>query len=198
MLGHMHIYFIYLSHLNLWGTMFMTGLSAYLVTSYHYDLLQVESHMPQLLKLHWFLWNQSTAFSCTISLFYWSDRNETVPIDLNDILVHSTNSAILFIELLVVKHPPNFWNWLIFVPIECTFLVFTVIFQYSDGLEKWESIPSPCQLDFSISLSSQRRPQLRLPSAGLEEGQNWGCFLLLARAVEFNIFLLDRQSHSQR
>jgi hypothetical protein len=136
MLGHMHIYLIYLSHLNLWGTMIMTGLGAYLVTSYHYDLLKVESEMPQLFKIYWFLWNQATAFSLTISLFYWADRNDKIPLDLNDILVHATNSAVLFIELLVVKHPPNFWNWLIFVPIECTFLVFTVIFQYSGGLEK--------------------------------------------------------------
>lgn len=134
--AHFHVYFIYLTHLNLCATMIVTWLGAILGTLHHIDKLKVENEMSKALKFYWLLSNQSIVFACLISMFYWSITHELCEMNLNNIFIHITNSAVLIVDLFIVRHPHNHLNFIFLIPVEVLYLIFTVIYQRLGGLDK--------------------------------------------------------------
>jgi hypothetical protein len=142
--NHLHVYFIYLTHLNLCGTAITTCLGALLVSFYHFDLLKLGEKLTKYMKIYWFLWNQSLVFSWIVSIFYWmyhifasqadvNDKEGVEPVDLNNILTHVTNSVVLSFDLFVVKHPPNYANLGHHFGLVTLYTSFTVVFQMCGG-----------------------------------------------------------------
>lgn len=134
--GHFGFYFIYLTHLNLVGTMITTCFGAVLATLHYTDKFHVDYEMPVALKVFWALWNQSVAFSCIISITYWTLIYDEHHIKLNDILLHVTNSIVLLIDLLIVRHPPRYSQCVLLVPPGIAYLLFTFVYQMFGGLNK--------------------------------------------------------------
>lgn len=129
-------FFIYLTHLNLCTTAITTFLGAFLVTQHQFDKLKLEKEMSWPLQLYWLLWNQSIVFATAISIFYWSKPHDKGEINLNNILIHVLNSAVLIVDLFVVNHPTNFPGFIYFLPAEFAYLVFTIVYQYVGGVDK--------------------------------------------------------------
>ena len=135
--GDFHCYFIYLTHLNLCTTMMTMLYGAFLVTTYHFNVWQVQKEMPQKLKIYWYLWNHSITLSFAVSISYWTmNYNDCEVIDLNNILIHITNSLVLVVDALIVKHPSKFFNFVLTLLFEVYYTLFTVIYQFLGGLDK--------------------------------------------------------------
>lgn len=134
--GRFHVYFIYLTNLNLCGSMATAVLGAMSVILHHYDVIKVDKKMPRMLKIYWALWNQSTVISCVVTIFYWMMLHNGSEISLNNIFVHVTNSAVLVFDSLAVKHPPRYSLCVHLITVEIAYGVFTVIYQMLGGLDK--------------------------------------------------------------
>lgn len=132
--GQFHVFFIYLTNLNQLGTMVATCLSAYLVTSYHFSPMSKEYQMSSSLKIYWALWNQSMALSLIVTSFYWLTIHDGNNIDVNNILGHVTNVIVLTIDMLIVKHPPKYSNFVAVLGVVALYSIFTAVFQFSGGL----------------------------------------------------------------
>src|SRR5690349_9380245 len=89
-------YLIYLTHWNLVITMVSTVWSAILVSLHYADKLKVGAKMTMALKLHWFLSTSSNMYALLVTTIYWAVlyRNDANRIDLNNVLVHATNSLV--------------------------------------------------------------------------------------------------------
>lgn len=137
--GYFQFFFIYLTHLNLIGTMLTTYLGAILATLHYIEKVEVNrKNLPLMVKIYWFLWNQSVVFSCLVSIFYWGllYRTEKVDIDLNNVLVHIMNSLVLIFDLMIVKHPAKYSNFMHIVAVEVLYMIFTIVYQLAGGLNK--------------------------------------------------------------
>lgn len=139
---HFHVYFIYLTHLNLCGTTITTFFGALLVTLYHFDKMKLGEKMTKYMKIYWWLWNQSLVLSWVVSIFYWIDqflakKEDVEPVDMNNILTHITNSVVLSFDLFVVKHPPNYANLGHHFATVLIYTLFTVVFQMFGGKNSW-------------------------------------------------------------
>lgn len=135
--SELHVYLIYLTHWNLFFTTIAMILSAVLVTLHHKGRLKCDK-MTRELKTLWFLSSSSCMYAFLISLIYWTVlfKAEHAKIDLNNILVHATNSLVPLIDLWVVRQPPRFG---IFVyPVGCgfIFLFFSWLYPALGGLNK--------------------------------------------------------------
>lgn len=133
---HFRTFFIYFTHQNLCASVITTFPGAFLVTLYHFDKLKLEKETPRSLQLYWLLWNQSIVFATGISIFYWIVPHDGREINLNNILVHVLNSAVLIIDLFVVNHPANFPAFIYFLPVEFAYMVFTIVYQFLGGVDK--------------------------------------------------------------
>ena len=135
--GNFSTYFIYLTHLNICLTMFTTNFIAFLVTFDYFGKFNIAKEMPISLKGFWLLWNQSIIFSFIVSAFYWIFLYKGQPVDLNNILIHCTNSIILFVDILICKFPPS--NFIFILPVlsEIFYALFTLIYQFAGGLDKY-------------------------------------------------------------
>lgn len=132
-----HVYFIYLTHLNLFSSMLVTWLGAILVTLHHFDIKEApQKEMSQSLKVYWYLWNQTVVLACLITMFYWATIYKGQDIDSSNVLVHITNSITLIIDIFIVKHPPKFSNFISLIPIEGVYMLFTILYQSLGGLDK--------------------------------------------------------------
>lgn len=134
--GSFSTFFIYWTHLNLCGTMIATVLGAILVTLHHFDKLQVENIMPTSLKIYWALWNQSIGFACMISVFYWSFIHEGKLFELNNVLIHITNLAVLIVDAYVIKFPARYKNFFYVTFIGVCYGIFTILYQQLGLLNK--------------------------------------------------------------
>lgn len=134
--GHLHVYFIYLTHLNLWATMATTTFGAFLVTLHHLDKLQIEKKIPTVLKIYSSMWNQSVVISIIVSISYWGFHYDGEKVDLNNWFIHIANSVVLMIDLIIVKHPPSYSNFLIPIIVELHYALFTIVYQLVGGLDK--------------------------------------------------------------
>lgn len=134
--GDFHCFFIYLTNINLCTTTVTTIFGALLVTSHHCGQFKMLKKMPAAFKVYWWLWNQTTCMAIMVSISYWTMNFDAKIVDLNNILVHITNSLVLIIDLCVVKHPKNFLNFHIMILFEAYYTVFTLIYQYFGGLDK--------------------------------------------------------------
>ena len=128
-------YLIYLTHWNLVFTTFSMVWSACLATSFYRGRLNVNKRMTKSLKFYWFLSTSSNMYAVMVSLIYWCIlyHLEHNVIDLNNVVVHCTNSLVLFINLAVVKQPERFGLFL--YPLCCGFiyLFFTWLYPYFGG-----------------------------------------------------------------
>lgn len=116
--------------------MMTTTYGAFLVSLHYLNLMTVKKKMPKSLEIYYGLWNHSTNMSFVVSIGYWATNYDCEVIDLNNILVHITNSAVLIIDVLVVKHPSNFFNFFNMLLFEIKYTAFTIIYQYFGGLDK--------------------------------------------------------------
>lgn len=146
--GHFHVYFIYLTHLNLCATM-LTMLLGALLAHLHFSRKKNSVKINgTLINAYRSFHNQSVVISCLVSIFYWGLIHKGEPTDLNNVLIHITNSAVLLIDLLVVRHPANYKNFGFMLIVEMAYMLFTVLFQFCGGLNKWADILSNFLLDF--------------------------------------------------
>lgn len=133
------VYLIYLTNWNLNFTMVMTCMSAWMATMYYKDKYDIKEKMTRNLKVLWFLSTTTTMFSILVSLIYWSilykPKGRSV-IDLNNVLIHATNSIVLIVDLCVVKHPGRFG--LFIYPLSCGFayLLFSWFYPFLGGINK--------------------------------------------------------------
>lgn len=134
--GYFHVFFIYMTHINLCGTVIMTTLSALLVTFHFLDVVKVEREMTKSLKLYWLLWNQSIVFAFIVDAAFWILLYKGEQLVLDDILIHVTNFLVLAVDLLVVKHPPRHENFIHIIIVEIIYMLFTVFYQFCGGLDK--------------------------------------------------------------
>lgn len=131
-----HTYFIYLTHLNLCGTLVTTTLGAIQVHLYYTGRFQTNKEMTTTLKVYWVLWNQSFVMSILVSIFYWVLIYKGQPIYTIDICDHITNFVVLFFDLFAVKHPPKCSNFVYLIFVELVYTIFTIIYQIMGGLDK--------------------------------------------------------------
>ncbi|CRL06419.1 CLUMA_CG019547, isoform A [Clunio marinus] len=128
-------YLIYLTHWNLIFTMLTMLLHAYLVTLHQTDRLKVGDKMTRDLKLYWFLSTTSNVYAFLVSLIYWNIlyKTELNVIDMNNIIVHATNSLVLIIDMAGVKHIGRLG--LFVYPLCCglIFLFFTWLYPFLGG-----------------------------------------------------------------
>jgi hypothetical protein len=134
--GFFRVFFIYMTHLNLCGTVVMSTLSAVLVMFYYFDVIKVERKMSKSLKLYWLLWNQSIVFAFIVDAAFWILLYKGEEIVLDDILIHITNFLVLAVDLIVVNHPSKYANFIPIIVVELFYMIFTVFYQLFGGLNK--------------------------------------------------------------
>jgi hypothetical protein len=108
---------------------------AVLVTFHHFDKLNIEKEMPMSLKIYWAMWNQSIVIACIVSSLYWGLLYKGQPINTNNVLIHSTNSIFLFIDLFISKIPPSFKISIFPVVFQVLYVIFTIVYQFAGGLD---------------------------------------------------------------
>lgn len=125
--SELHVYFIYLTHWNLVFTMISSVWNAWLVTLHHFGRMQVKESMTKELKISWFLSTSSNMYAILVSIIYWCVlyKTEVNVIDLNNIMVHATNSLVPIFNLLIVKQPERFGLFIYPLCCGCGFLFFT-------------------------------------------------------------------------
>lgn len=148
---HLHVYFIYLTHWNLVFTMITAVWSACLVTRYHYNQLDLQEQMTKELKWFWFLSTSSNMYAFLVSMIYWgilykSDLNK---IDLNNIVVHATNSLVVLFNLALVKQPERFGLFIYPLCCGCVFLFFSWIYPFLGGKNRWDKVWTQFENEFN-------------------------------------------------
>lgn len=134
--GYFRVFFIYMTHLNLCGTVVTSILIAVLVTFHHFNMLEIGPRMTKPLKVYWLLWNQSIVFAFLVDAAFWILLYKGEKLVLDDILIHITNFLVLVIDLFIVKHPPKFSNVIYIIVVEIAYMVFTLFYQLFGGLDK--------------------------------------------------------------
>lgn len=127
---------IYLSRWNLLGTMISMIIGAYLVTKFHLKQLKVTNRMMTILKFYWFICNNSVVFACVISTIYWTMLYREGQSNLNNYLVHVTNSFFLVTDLLVVRHPHRMSHFIYPMASGGLYMSFTVIYTLLGGVDR--------------------------------------------------------------
>lgn len=127
---------IYLSRWNLFGTMIASLMGAYLVTNYHFKRFECTNRMRRILRFYWFLSNNSVVLACVISSIYWTLLYREGQNNLNNYLVHATNSLFLVIDLFVICHPHRMS--LFVYPMTCggLYMFFTIIYTLLGGNDR--------------------------------------------------------------
>lgn len=137
--GEMKVHFIYLTNWNLFTTMLVTTLSAVLVTLYYANRLKISDQMTTILKVYWCFSNSCSMFAVLVSIIYWVALfpKENNVIDMNNVIIHITNSCVLIIDIFVVKHRPRVWHFIWSLMFGITYiLIFTVIYPLLGGLNR--------------------------------------------------------------
>lgn len=112
-------------------------MSAWFATEYYRGKADLKDGMSMKLKVLWFLATTTTMYSCLVSIIYWTILFKTEKaIDLNNILIHVTNSLVLIIDLFVVKHPGRFGTYLYSFICGTAYLFFTWLYPALGGLNK--------------------------------------------------------------
>lgn len=132
------VMFIYMSRWNLFFTMIYTVLGAILVTQYNLAKKRISEYPNNgFLKFYWMLWNHSICFAIVISVIYWTllfkHENHS---GLNNYLVHATNSIVLIIDLLIIRHPHRVLHFL--YPMACGsfYMIFTLVYTLLGGTDR--------------------------------------------------------------
>jgi hypothetical protein len=95
------------------------------------------NRMTTGLKVYWFLYNNVLLFACVISGIYWSMLYDGRIINLNNILVHMTNSLVLVFDLFIVNHPYRISHFI--YPMICgsAYEIFTIVYTFAGGVDKY-------------------------------------------------------------
>jgi hypothetical protein len=123
--------FIYLTRWNLFATMVSTVLGAYLVSKS--DRTEISE---KVLKFYWFLANNCVCFACVISLIYWTMLYRDTDVNLNNYLTHATNSLVLIVDLLIVRHPHRMSHFIYPMAFGSLYMTFTVAYPLLGGVDK--------------------------------------------------------------
>lgn len=130
-------YIIYLTNWNLTFTMITTGISAWYATKYFRGKCDIKEKMTRNLKVLWFLSSTTTMFASLVTVIYWTILfKHDKAIDLNNILIHATNSLVLIIDLCIVKHPGRFGIYLYSLICGLAYLFFSWLYPFLGGLNK--------------------------------------------------------------
>lgn len=113
----------------------MSFVSACLTTLYYRGNIKVEK-MSFGIKLYWFMYNNVATFACFITVFYWTLVYEGIPINLNNVLVHMTNSIGPIIDLMIVNHPYHIFQCINPMISLAIYTVFTYAYQILGGLNE--------------------------------------------------------------
>lgn len=105
-------HFMFLTTLASWMNVIYSLLGTYLATAYYLGRLPIEKTMTLSLKVYWCLSELSTVFAICVSTAYWSKGYQGEVIDLDNILKHIMNTAMMLIDLCVVKHPHRFSHFI--------------------------------------------------------------------------------------
>ena len=135
----LNIYWVYLTHWNLCLTMIVMIWSACLATTFYMDRLNVGDKMTKSLKIFWCLSSSTNVYAILISIVYWSvlyRMEKNAVCDLNNIVVHGTNSLSVLLNLAVVKQPERFS--LVVYPLSygMIYLVFSWLYPFFGGVTK--------------------------------------------------------------
>lgn len=136
--GEMKYHFIYLTNQNFFLSTILTLVNAILVTLYYQNKLNVCEKMSKPLKVYWFLSIYCTTYAILISIVYWSILfNAKIDIiDLNNVLIHITNSCVLLIDVFVVKHQAKYFQFVWPVIFGCGYAIFTFIYPLFGGTNR--------------------------------------------------------------
>jgi hypothetical protein len=132
-------HFVYLTNWNMFATMIMTVLSAILVTSYNNDRLKLSKKITLPIKIYWCLSISCTMYSVLVSSIYWGVlyKKDNNTIDLNNVLIHITNSCVLVFDIFIVKHKSTLSQFVWPLLFGVTYLViFTLIYPFFGGLNR--------------------------------------------------------------
>lgn len=116
--------------------MLSTCFGSFIVCLHYFDLITFAAKVPKIFKIYWVMWNQSLVNSLIVSSFYWLLLYEGDELNLNNVLVHATNSTVLVIDLFIVKHPPKYLNFIYLFSSSLAYVIFTVVYQFLGGLNK--------------------------------------------------------------
>lgn len=132
---HLHVYLIYLTHWNLCVSMTLMVFHAAIVTAFHFDRLKIEKRMTKSMKLFWILSTSSTMYAFVVSIIYWTVlyKTELNAVDLNNVLVHLTNSLLLLVNICVVKQPERFGLFVYNFVFGVVFAFFTWLYPFLGG-----------------------------------------------------------------
>lgn len=137
--GDFKVYFIYLTNLNLMATMVVTLLGAYISTQFYRNRYEITNKMTPTLKFYWFLSICTTMYAILISFIYWAIlyHQDNNVLDLNNVIVHITNSCILIIDIFVIKHRARFSHFVWPVFCGCAYLlIFTWLYPFFGGVNR--------------------------------------------------------------
>lgn len=148
------VYFVYLTNLNLIATMVATLLSAVLVTQFYREKYEIPNKMTAILKFYWYIWMCTTMYAILISFIYWAIlyRQDNNQFDMNNVIVHITNSCILFIDVLVVRHRARLAHFVWPVFSGCGYLlIITWLYPFFGGVNRLVSCRNYRFFFFSLS-----------------------------------------------
>lgn len=136
--GEIFTYLIYLTHWNLVFSMITMVYSAVLTTLYHMDRIKCADKMTRWLKTYWFLSTSSNMYAFLVTLIYWTllFKAEKSQVDLNNIVVHVTNSIMVLINLAVIKQPERFGLFVYPLVCGCIYLFFSWFYPVLGGKNK--------------------------------------------------------------
>lgn len=136
--GEIRFYYIYLTHWNLLFSMSSMVMAAVLVTLHHWKRLKVADRMTRELKAFWFLSSSSNMYAFLVSLIYWNIlyKQDANVVDLNNVLVHATNSLVLLIDMAIVKYPGRIGVFVYPLGCGCVYLFFSWLYPSLGGLNR--------------------------------------------------------------
>lgn len=156
--------------------------------------------MPLSFKLYWAIHNATMTLSFVITIIYWGILHKSkslitidcgncliiycwasatigsMPVNATNVLTHACNSAIMFLDVLIVAHPIRLYHVYQPLAVGLIYLIFSVVFFLAGGTDKYAleciqnhtSARSPMYLT-PISFSAQRWQSVHLYSPGLDE-----------------------------
>lgn len=129
--------FIYLTRMNLFVTTITCNIGAYYVIQYYRGKLDSIDRMTLGLKFYWFCYIGILPFACVVSGIYWTMlfHSSDDVLNLNNILVHVTNSLVLFIDLFFIQHEYRIAHMIYPMVIGVIYLTLTFIYPLLGGVD---------------------------------------------------------------
>ncbi|XP_070499201.1 protein rolling stone-like [Chironomus tepperi] len=130
---------IYLTRMNLFVTTVTCNIGAYYVIQYYRGEFKSLDCMTSGLKFYWFLYISILPFACVVSGIYWTmlfNISDDV-LNLNNVLVHITNSLVLFFDLFIIQHEYRIAHMIYPMITGILYLSFTFIYPLLGGIDRY-------------------------------------------------------------